>query len=830
MPSPTPSHRQVDLILQSLDELPTLSPVAVRILRLTGAHDTDFEQIIRLIETDPALSAKVLSLVRRASVGPAARTVTTVKRAAVMLGIEAVQSAVLSVQIYELLKQAPGGDERRDGEGIAADAFDRAGFWKHSIAVGCAAEMLAREISGKGGGARVAADEAFVAGLVHDLGKLALDWVLPKTYDRVIRQAQGESGGRPIAIHAAERNAMGLDHHQAGKRLAERWSLPHQLQDAMWLHGQPPGAMPDMPHRALIGAVAVANGLAHRLMIGWSGNAPGPHTGVSSLVDLWSVELGLTPEHLGSVQERLHDAVAQRCQLLGVGEETPASMIVESITLANTRLARLHDQVRTQSRAASGASKALALITEFAGAERPGGTLSDTLARIAQGWQHLTGKAPLAIICQTRGGGGLGGGGGSGSAEPWRFLRCDSTGAIAENLAIPAPVSPAGEPLDLRSTGGAGSASSNSGGGGGMAAVGGGGTLGNAFEMAQWLARRLGPGVSVSRLSTLTLASALGPAAVIVHEPVESTSVSHQALATVTTIWAWAVGAAAQSEGSRRIAENLAQTARELSETQARLADAESMARLGEFTSGAAHEMNNPLTIISGRAQVMADKLKDPKHREDAAAIVKAADALTDLVTQLHVVASPPLPRIAPVRLAVWAQGVVAEARKRVGPSIPATLAIRLDIDPADADAPFDGIQIARATVELLANALQSQPKGGVTLKLRTGEVDPANPAPSDRQLLRVWVIDDGRGMSDYTRKHACDPFFSSLPAGRRPGLGLALAKRLIEASGGHLEFDSKPDRGTTATFALSAKESPDRVESAAPVNFGPPQSVGRAA
>lgn len=791
-PSPTApaSHRQVDLILQSLDELPTLSPVAVRLLKVTGAHDSDFDQIVRLIELDPALSAKVLSLVRKAGVG-AARAVTTVKRAAVMLGLEAVQSAVLSVQIYELLQQAPGGDERRE-QGL--DAFDRVGFWKHSIAVGCAADLLARQRHLTG----VAAEEAFIAGLVHDLGKLALDWVLPKTYDRVIRQAQ--ASGRPL--HTAEHAAMGVDHHQAGKRLAERWSLPHQLQDAMWLHGQPPGAMPEMPHRALVGLVAIANGLAHRMMIGWSGSgAGGGGTGGSSpgaLIDAWSAELGFTPEDLASVEMKLHDAVADRCQVLGVGEETPASMVVESITAANTRLFRLHEQVRIQSRAANGAARALALITEFAGAERPGGTLSDTLARIASGWNHLTGKGPLAIICQTR----------VGSPEPWRYLRCDDSGNVVESLAIPAPVSPAGEPLDLRQLGG--------------------NSLGNAFEMAQWLARRLGPGVSVSRLSTVTLASALGPAAVVVHEPVESTTVSPQALATITTIWAWAVGAAAQSEGSRRIAENLAQTARALSETQARLADAESMARLGEFTSGAAHEMNNPLTIISGRAQFLAEKLKDPKHREDAAAIVKASDALTDLVTQLHVVASPPRPRIAGVRLKPWAKAIVDDARKRAGTGLPATLQVR--IDAPDAEAVFDGPQLARATVELLVNAMQSQPKTGVTLKIRPG--NPEAVLPEDRQLLRVWVIDDGRGMSDYTRKHACDPFFSSLPAGRRPGLGLALAKRLIEASGGRLEFESKPDFGTTATFAVTgdvAAETGGQAGSTRPAAPANPL-VGRAA
>ncbi len=770
----SPANRQIDLILQSLEQLPTLSPVAVRLLKITSANDAQFDQVIRLIESDPALSAKILSLCRRADMG-AARAITTVRRAAVMLGMEAVHSAVLSVQIYELMKQAPGANERRDPSGApgssSAPGFDRSGFWKHAIAVGSCAELIAAARTDL----KVPPEEAFVAGLVHDLGKLALDWLMPNTYEKIIRQAEA----RRLPLSQVERSVLGLDHHQAGKRLAEHWSLPHALQDSMWLHGQTPDSMPDVAGRNIVGVVAIANGLCRRLMLGWSGGGGSDTT--ESLVDPWCRELGIAAAELSIIAGKLHEAVAERCRLLGVGEHTPESLVVESLGEANRRLSRMQDLLRNQTKAAAGYAKALAIVSEFASGERPGGNVADVLTRIAHGWAALMGKPPLAIICQSR------------QAGQWRFMRFDPTGALIVNEMHEPPAAlggivsagePADEPMDLRSISRASS-------------------LGGAFELAQWLSRRLGQSVNISRLGMMPLASALGPAAAIVHENAETPAIGAQAMATVTTIWSWAIGAATQSEGSRRLAEQLAQTARELSETQARLSETESMARLGEFTSGAAHEMNNPLTIISARAQMLAENLRIPREREDAIAIVRAAENLTELITQLHMVARPPLPRKRPVDINEWVQGVIIEARRRTGSATPVVTEIR---DGLRACA-FDGSQIGRALTEVIVNALQAAPKSRVVVRIENDRLSagtPSNTLTSENtQKLRISVVDDGRGMSDHVRKHAFDPFFSDQPAGRRHGLGLALAKRVVETHAGRLLLESRLDKGTAVTLTL---------------------------
>ena len=172
-----PGH-QIEVILQSVDSLPTLTPVATRVLSIGSSDRADFAELTRLIEADPALTSKILGLCRRAALGLGDR-ITTVKRALVMLGFDAVRAAVLSVSVYDLLS---GEAAERDSQ-LAAEigtapgrAFDRVGFWMYSVGVASAAELLAdgnRKL-------HVKPDEAFVAGLVHGLGKPILDLLLPR--------------------------------------------------------------------------------------------------------------------------------------------------------------------------------------------------------------------------------------------------------------------------------------------------------------------------------------------------------------------------------------------------------------------------------------------------------------------------------------------------------------------------------------------------------------------------------------------------------------------------------------------------------------------------
>ena len=744
-------------VLAHIESLPTLSPIATRLLKLSDAEDAETEEIVSLIEADPSLSARMLSLCRRASVG--AGVVSTVKRAVVLLGLEAVQAAVLSVQIYEVLSQAPNGLESRDGQ---AAAFDRAGFWRHCVAVACAAELLAESHREK----HIRPEEAFTAGLVHDLGKLALDWILPMSYARVLTAAEE----RGVDLAGVERTVLGLDHHLAGKRLAEHWRLPHVLRDAMWLHGQRMSALPELRHKDVVGLVTAADGLCRRLHLGWSGNAASAPT-----MEALCADAELDPVRVADVEPQLHEALARRCKDLGLEDQTSPELVVQSIASANARLTRLQDRWRTRAKASAGQGRILKAITAFSESMRPGLGVAQTAGLIARSHQHLSGRTPVALVYQTR------------AEDQWRVvdLTAAADGAATAEIASAhePPKDQRGRPMSIRD------------------ACGPEADLGETVILLTWLAEHVTAAPDLRETGVVALLSPLGPAAALLHGPAKEKlsrrALSASEMAPVVTVWASALGGACQFEGNRRLTEALADMTRALGRTQQQLAAAESMARLGELTAGAAHELNNPLTVISGRAQLLAEHLTEKRLRAEAQSIVTAAGKMTELVTRLHTIAKPPRPIAQMLPLAELLNEAAATARRRVASqrSGLAGKPVRVTVQSPLDRVCLDRTQTVAAVVELIANALECSPRTGV-------DVRACLDARASTLVLRV--TDDGSGMSPHALQHAFDPFFSEKTAGRQAGLGLALARRLIVNQQGGIKLDSVPGKGTSVTVVFT--------------------------
>jgi HD-like signal output (HDOD) protein len=151
-------EKRVDLILQQLEDLPTLPAVAVRVLEVASNETSSAIDVVRLIESDPSLTARILQLVHRADVGVRGE-VNSVERAVVLLGFEAVRSAVLALSVFEVF---------RESDKPLSSQFRRDEFWKHCVAAACAAELIAAELHDKS----INPSEAFVCGLLHDLARL----------------------------------------------------------------------------------------------------------------------------------------------------------------------------------------------------------------------------------------------------------------------------------------------------------------------------------------------------------------------------------------------------------------------------------------------------------------------------------------------------------------------------------------------------------------------------------------------------------------------------------------------------------------------------------
>ena len=740
--------RRVELILQQLEALPTLSPIAVRLLELTAADDSDAKEVIQLVTSDPSLSAKVLKLCRCHARGRAS-IVTSVDRAVLLLGFEAVRGAVLSVQVFELFDGMPSaGGETRDQQAV----FDRRMFWQHSLAVAVACELIVEGTKLRG---RIDRSEAYNSGLLHDLGQLALHLIMPSSFDRVGELAERQG----VALGQACRRLIGIDSHTAGKRLAEHWHLPNSLGDVLWLHGQPYNSLPDLPHRDMIELVSLADAIVRRQHLTTVGHGPRGE-------DLGAMcgHLGIDESVVDEIVPKLHEGVRVRAEALGLDLVTTTDMLLRSISRANEVLGRLNTTIRQRASAADTQAKVLKAIADFHAEAMPGGSVATVLGKVVRSAAVTFAEGFFGMLYQAR------------AAEPWQFFQFASDGRVLRSDLIERPFSTAavqdlGDDMHVSM---------------------------NALGLLPWLSDFLGDADNLQEVRLLALKCGWGVSAVLLHEcPVEDRA-DRLHLEALSRTWGAAIAAAAQHQGAKRLGEELAETNRMLTDTQDELARSKAMAAAGEIAAGAAHEMNNPLAIISGRSQLLAQRLEDPDLKAMAGQIVERSHELSDMITALRSVSEPVTPNVRPTDMGRLLEALVNEICGKSKENSQLTLELEEDLPQAD----VDPSQIARAVQELVRNAFEADPSAQVVVGVQIDGLD-------DR--LRIQVKDNGSGLSGHALAHAFDPFFSDKPAGRQPGLGLALARRLVEAHGGRLTLENGPGGGAVATIWLSA--SPDRQQ-----------------
>jgi HD-like signal output (HDOD) protein len=199
------------LRIEKLGQLPTLPQVVQKIVSMIDRPETSAEALGRLIEKDQVLSAKVLQLANSPFYGFPAR-IASVSHAVVVLGLNVVKGLTLGATVFDMMKAA-GMDE----------------LWRHSLGVAMVAHLLATRLDQKN------PEELFVAGLLHDLGKVVMYVKLPETVLRIAEAVQT----RDVSMMQAEREILGLSHAEIAGWLATAWHLPTVLKEPIMYHHQP---------------------------------------------------------------------------------------------------------------------------------------------------------------------------------------------------------------------------------------------------------------------------------------------------------------------------------------------------------------------------------------------------------------------------------------------------------------------------------------------------------------------------------------------------------------------------------------------------------------
>lgn len=229
-----------------VDKMPSLSTTVSKVLEICSRPDTVPNDLNRVISLDPVLAGQVLKLINSAYYS-LMNKVTSLTRAIIMLGLNTVKNLALSTAIIRSVSQAK-----------KSRALPIRAFWAHSIAVGVMAKLLAA-----GRGLSLAErEEYFVAGLLHDLGKIPIG----DEYTEVL--ARVETAQEPLVT--VEQQVLGLDHEEVGAMIATRWKLNAVLTDAICHHHAPELAA--AAHRDLVATVALADFYVCLFDIGDAGN------------------------------------------------------------------------------------------------------------------------------------------------------------------------------------------------------------------------------------------------------------------------------------------------------------------------------------------------------------------------------------------------------------------------------------------------------------------------------------------------------------------------------------------------------------------------------
>ena len=223
------------------------------------------------------------------------------------------------------------------------------------------------------------------------------------------------------------------------------------------------------------------------------------------------------------------------------------------------------------------------------------------------------------------------------------------------------------------------------------------------------------------------------------------------------------------------------------------------LASLGSLAAGVAHEIRNPLSSIKGFATWFRERYRDnPEDRETAEVMIREADRLNRVITQLLEFARPltmdrvPTPLPAVIRHAL--KMVEGEARKK-------GVTLETDLSAEIGEVPLDADRMTQVFLNLCLNAIAAMEAGGV---LRVSL------ARRDERTVRITVADTGIGIPKEDLPRVFDPYFTTRSSGT--GLGLAIVHKIVEAHGGEVRLESEPGRGTTATILLPKKTEVEKV------------------
>ncbi|MDH4239476.1 MAG: HDOD domain-containing protein [Phycisphaerae bacterium] len=732
------SAHQVELVIRRLDSLSTLPSVAVKFFSKLLQSQFLPSDVADIIELDPALTAKTLSLIHQKDSSLSGEKFS-LRQALDKLPAHFIRDVFFSVKVFGAFDSSDNRIQLRKELAL------------HALAVACCAKDIAEIIS-----PRMNPQLAHCAGLLHDIGKLALGEAMPKSFARIVEEAKSTGAG----ACTIEQKHLGLDHTILGKRLAQKWQLPNQITLAIWLHHSDVVRISQsMPEARIAQVVQLADSIARQSGIGRSGSFDSPEP-----AEQIAQSLAINFDQLEQIRQKLPETVRQKSEVLGLDLPNATATYCDVVHTAAARLAREHTELSLENRQLQSASSSFDFIKEFLLSINSSAGAVDIAENFAVRWQkfYQTGMVCLYLIPQAN----------SQSLEAVVVENLSQTKLVYLNAPAEIPAVPEVIARDF--------------------------AILDAHDYAGWLFEQLDVDFDLNQTKLMPLLSggkAIGAIAFELRYPADI-ELFQEKFRIATSIAGSILDVACSAAKQQCFAEQFAQHLAKPKDTQPKITTESSLNALVEMAAGAAHELNNPLSVISGRAQLLNETETELGKKQLLKQIQDNAGKISRIIEELMSFAMPQEPRPVETNVKQILDEAVQLTSQKTGVE---HFNVQIEVAGDIKSVFVDSAQIVSAIANVFSNAIESY----------TGSLGPVKVtavAAESGNFVKLQISDLGCGMDAETLEKATQPFFSAKPAGRKQGMGLAYAQRVIRLNKGSLRIISRVGRGTTVTIMLPHK------------------------
>lgn len=627
------------------------------------------------------------------------------------------------------------------------------GLRSHSLACAVAARLLAEQIDPALGG------QAFACGLVHDCGKALLFRLHPERY---ILSTQSPDITRKD-IRALEAINFGLDHTVVGKWMLENWKAPPTTIDAAWLHHHKPAAVRDsLARSAVLGLVALGNILARSVMS--EALRPEDHDRAKGLAD----KLGIAEEIVLSVRHGIPEKYCALAELFGL-DPGIVSFYQTSLARAHQSLAR-HASERTARRGEPNLSQRFLSIVGCLGPRLASATVQSEIF-------NLIHSCISEMLPEYQGGLAFSENAGSAfEGVAWNGqTRCGLRIVEGRPEIPPDTAHLLGDLIENALAEHAAAAH-----------------RGQEGRQERFSKQGYAALLNVDERSRCIFVIGIEEQPFFEHEQVL------WCLRQIADLACAHLGRLKTLEALAAKSEELSSALSRLEKARGRELRAERLSAIGHAAAGTAQEINNPLSIISARTQLLERQENDPQKKRSLRQMLTQVERITDTMQNLMDFARPPQPvfeRMSLNSLVEECLSLVGGGHARPGVSIVLHLAEDLP------DVMVDRAQMKRLIVNLLLNAMnavEDRGNGSITITTRLG---------LNGARIVLGVRDTGVGIPREMLPRVFDPFFTTDGSRSPLGLGLSICHGIASNHHGSLDVSSREGEWTEFTLALPTRD-----------------------